>query len=354
MNVLIVKPSSLGDVIHALPAVHLLRQQLPDARLVWVVNREYRDVVRLSPDVDDVLVFDRQKLRCVGHWGQVPAFLRALRAGHFDLALDFQGLLRSSLIAFFSGAKRRVGFAVSREGARFFYREVVSVPLGLTHAVDRNVALVRHLFPGAASAPVVFPPLQQSSAGAENVAVLLREHGVTGTGPLVAVAPAARWNSKQWPDTFFAEVMDAVAMARPDATFCLVGTADERAIGERIVSASRCPRVINAMGRTDLITLVELLRHSRVLVANDSGPMHLGVAVQCPVVALFGPTDPQLTGPYGSGHTVLTGRCPVSPCFADRCRLGQRLCVADIRTTQAADAVLARLGGDCGMSGATL
>lgn len=341
MNILVVKPSSLGDVIHALPAAHLLRQHFPDAHISWVVNNTYAGIVELCPAVDDVIPFRRKRLGQMRHWHEILAFVRELRQRRYDIAFDLQGLLRSGLIARASGASRRIGFRNAREGAHWFYTEKVPLPANLKHAVDKNVFMVRSVL--GATAPTSFPDLTIQHDFLKCARRLLRSADLEGDGPLLAVAPVARWHAKTWPPTFFARVLDMVVAAIPETRCWLLGTQDEAPAADAVTAACQRCQPCNLCGETNLGTLVEMVRLTDALLTNDTGPMHLAAALGVPTVALFGPTDPGLTGPYGPAHAVFTGTCETGPCFSRRCPRDVQQCLDAISPAEVADAVIHRL-----------
>jgi lipopolysaccharide heptosyltransferase II len=252
--------------------------------------------------------------------------------------LDFQGLLRSALIGLLARSPRRVGFRGAREGASLFYHEKVLLPANLRHAVERNLFLVRTAL--QAALPAESPELTCQPDLLKLANTLRQQYGLTGSGPVLAVAPAARWQSKMWPATFFAEVIDGVAGRLPEVQVWLLGTREEAAIGGAVMSACTKARPVDLTGETSTGVLMELLRQSSALLTNDTGPMHLAAALRVPTVALFGPTDPELTGPYGEQHVVLRGTCVRAPCFRDEC--SDAVCHASVPVSAAVDAVVAR------------
>ena len=284
-RILILKPSSLGDIIHALPAVNLIRRRYPDAHLAWLVNTTVTSLLRNCPLLDEVIPFPRHELR------RLPALVRRLRQGRYDLVVDVQGLLRSGLLAALTGAPRRVGLSDAREGAGLFHNEIVPVPR--SHAVDRYLRAAQHL--GGATSPVLFPL---------GLAPTLQPEGYIG------INASARWPTKLWGDAKFAELIRQL----PRDRVILTGSAAEADRIGRLAQGCR-----NLAGQTDLFELAEWYRRCAVVVSNDSGPMHLAAAVGTPVVAIFGPTDPVLTGPYGDRLTVVRVALPCAPCFKDRC-----------------------------------
>jgi lipopolysaccharide heptosyltransferase I len=327
VKILIVKPSSLGDVLHALPAVSLLRRRFPDASISWLVNDTFAGIVELFPGIDEIIVFRRQRWGQVRHCLELARFLLELRRRRFDLVIDLQGLFRSGFFTWTTGASRRIGFKSAREGARWFYNDPVLLPANLRHAVDKNLFLVRSALEIPESGEL--PELRSRPEFVRKAAENLAELGAAGR-PVLAVAPAARWESKTWSPEFFAETISAVLRQRPDTVVWLLGTLSERQIGDQIQRCCPTLDLHNQMGATDLGTLVEMLRRSNVMLTNDSGPMHIGAALKTPTVALFGPTSSELTGPYGEGHRVFCGVCEYRPCL-------QRVCPLKIQTCQQID-----------------
>jgi lipopolysaccharide heptosyltransferase II len=279
----------------------------------------------------------------VHHWHEFLGFLSELRQHRFDLAIDFQGLLRSGVVTWASGAPRRVGFQNAREGAGCFYTERIPLPANLRHAVDRNVFLVQSALGIAADASM--PELTQLHDSAREARRLMRQHGLASDGPVLAVGPAARWPSKRWPPRFFAGVLDQVAQSLPGVRCWILGTAEEADEAQAVVQACSLAHPVSLAGATDLATLVELLRRSDALLTGDSGPMHLAAALSVPTVALFGATDPGLTGPYGPSHTVFRSTCDLSPCLSRECLHESRQCSEGTPPARVAAAVVAALAG---------
>jgi lipopolysaccharide heptosyltransferase I len=291
MRILIVKPSSLGDVVHALPTVNLIRRKYPQAHISWLVNDTLTSLLQHCPIIDEIIPFERRRFGSLTQLPRFGSFLTTLHKRRFDIVIDLQGLFRSGIIAWATRAPRRIGLSDAREGARLFYSEVVKVPRA--HAVDRYLLAARHL--GCDSTPVEFP--------------LGVSKSVTREG-LIAVNPSARWSTKLWGDDKFAELIRRL----PADRVILTGSATEREQIDKIAQGRR-----NLAGQTDLFQLAELYCRCQVVITNDSGPMHLAAAVGTPVVAIFGATDPALTGPYGKQHVVLRAGVPCSPCFKDSC-----------------------------------
>jgi lipopolysaccharide heptosyltransferase I len=328
VHILIVKPSSFGDVVHTFPALSLLRRSVSGPlRLTWVVNDSLVALPSLLPGVDRVVAFPRRQVFRCPAWRN---FLRELRSEPYDAALDFQGLFRSGLIAWLSRAPRRIGFRQAREGAGLFYTEKYSPDASCRHAVDKNIALVRRAFPDLDEAfareAAGHPPLAVTPAAAAAAQDWLRR--MPGDGPVLAIGFSSRWPSKTWPREFFAAVVAAVAAQVPGLRCWLLGSPSERVLGDELAAAICQVPVLNCAGATEFGVLAAMLQASQALLTNDSGPMHLAAAMGTPCIALFGATDPARTGPWGPAghHVVVCTRCPAHPCFERICPRGQDVC----------------------------
>jgi heptosyltransferase I len=291
MRILIIKPSSLGDVVHALPTVSLIRRKFPEAHITWLINDSFASLLQHCPVIDEVLPFERERFRSVWQLPLFAGFLTSLRGKQFDVVVDLQGLLRSGLMSWATRAPRRIGLSDAREGARLFYNEIVRVPR--VHAVERYLCAAGHL--GCDSTPIEFPLGVSPQVKCEG---------------LIAVNPSARWTTKLWGSDKFAQLIQRL----PRERVVLTGSAGEREEIGKIAQGCR-----NLAGETDLFQLAELYRRCAVVITNDSGPMHVAAAVGTPVVGIFGPTDPSLTGPYGKEHVIFRADIPCSPCFRDHC-----------------------------------
>jgi len=282
-RVLIVKLSSLGDLFHALPTVHALKEGL-NAQIDWVTQPEYAELVCCFADVDRVIEFPRRDLP-----GKLPAFLHDLRNTRYDLVIDLQGLMKSAVITAAARGDRKIGPSGAREGSHLFYHEQAGKKNKQRHAVEELYDAVRHLelsVPIKAQFPVQFPT-----------------GSTLGPGLQVALCPCSRAAGKDWPADRFAAT--ALALQQElNATLHLVGSPADRALCQQIADAVG-PHAINHAGSTTLIELGSLLQQMNLLITVDSGPMHMAAAISTPTLALFGPTSPKRTGPYGDPHRVI-------------------------------------------------
>ena len=339
-KILIVKPSAFGDVVHSLPFLGALRRAYPKARIGWVVARSCAGLLEGHADVDDLYVFERER------WGgfrnlprnarEFTAFARRLRAQKFDLVVDLQGLFRSAFLTRLTGAGERVGFRNARELGWMCYTRRVRVTDPEMHAVDRYLAVAGQL--GLAiERPVRFNV--HVSDDARTFAAKWFTANAAGRA-VVAMLPGSQWPSKRWPAEQFAAL--ASRLEAKGARVVLLGAPSERALAERICGMMMHPAASLA-GETTIPQLAAVLERASVVVASDSGPMHLAVALDRPVVALFGPTSVARTGPYGGSAIVLRSDRACAPCFEPDCENLE--CMRDITVEQVFEAVIAAAGG---------
>ena len=307
-NILLIKPSSLGDIVHAMPTCAAIRRAYPKARLTWLVKRQWAGLVERIDGVDRVWPVEST---LKGWLSEVSS----LRAERFDLVVDLQGLFRSAAIGWLSESPLRVGFANGREGSPWFYSRRVPVPQLEMHAVDRYLLVAKAVGAVESGAPEFRFRIPQTDY--EEVDRLLSRSGVMPGTSWVALNVSARWPTKRWPAASFAEVADRLQQDGYGAVV-MIGGPDERADVAAVSGMMNSPAV-NLAGATTVGLLPALLSRASLLITNDSGPVHIAAAVGIPMVALFGPTSAVRTGPYGMGHSVLTGQVPCRPCFSRTC-----------------------------------
>jgi lipopolysaccharide heptosyltransferase I len=347
VNILIVKLSALGDVTHTLPALTALRRAHPDARISWLIEEQAEPIVAGHPALNRVLVWRRRQFtdalrrgRLLQAAGLVRGFIRQLRDTRYDLVIDFQALLKSGVWVGLARATRKAGFGPGldhSEGSYLFLNHRVPAVSMEIHALDRGLMLLEAL--GIPRGPVVydFPITDDARARVERA---LQPHGIDPQSGLVAMHAMTRWETKQWLPERFGEVADAIAERGCRVVF--TGAAQDRAALDAIAASMRHP-AIRLDGQLDLKALAALLQRANVVVSTDTGPMHIAAAVGTPVVALFGPTSPQRTGPHGSRHVVLRAGVACSPCFSRSCRSSvaePMACMRRLEARQVIDAVV--------------
>jgi lipopolysaccharide heptosyltransferase I len=322
MKILIIKPSSLGDIIHALPLLKTLRDSFRDAEIDWIISTGLKDVLDGNPLVSKLITFDKDSWKYPSRLPrtvkEITGLVRTLRSKQYDMVIDLQGLLRSGLMTFFSRSPRKIGFREAREGSRIFYNNKISSN-GSLHAVDRCLEIARYL--GIHTTGVEFP-LNVDESARKRVRCLtgnLRDY--------VVISPSARWSTKRWPSEYFGLLISKLSVP------CVItgSRSDDRIVREVLRSSGG--KGLNLCAKTDLKELIALIADSKAVVSNDSGPLHIGAALGVPVVALFGPTEPGKTGPYGWRENrnlkVVRQDMPCSPCFRKTCR--DPVCMKEIQ-----------------------
>jgi heptosyltransferase-1 len=276
LRILVVRLGSMGDILHALPAVALLRRTWPQAAIHWAVHPKWRELLAANPLALEPIYVDRAS----------PASLRAaarqLRAAVYDFAIDFQGLIQSALVTRVARRAAAYGFhrSLAREWpAAFFYNHALRT--AEPHVVDRNMALA--VAAGAAPGPAEFPLPPGRPEGQ------LPER-------FVLAAPLAGWASKQWPLEYYAPLARRLR-EHFDLPLVLNGAPSSEPVLRTVAGAQ--------VHISSLSGLIDATRRATAVLGLDSGPMHLAAALCTPGVALFGPTDPARNGPYGNSLTVL-------------------------------------------------
>jgi heptosyltransferase I len=301
-RIVIIKPSALGDIIHALPVLSALRGRFPDAHIAWVVNRTYQGLLQGHPDLNAVLPFDRGLAKrdaihaAMSYW----EFFRLLRREKFDLAIDLQGLFRSSLMMLATGARRRVGLSSGREGSQWCYTDTVpGAELRGMHAVDRYWLMAQAFGAGDLPRRFTIPISEAAHAWAEQMLCNCPR-------PWVAVGVGARWMTKRWPAEHYATLLRK-AQDRFEGTAIFVGGPDESEAARQVARRLRA-HTLELTGRTSLPQLSAVLSRADVMIANDTGPLHLAAALGRPVVAPYTCTRVKLTGPYNADSGAVESR----------------------------------------------
>ncbi len=336
MKILILKPSSLGDVVQALPLLRLLKQHRPDAEIHWWLAAELLPLLAGDPDLAQLIPFERKRWRSPAYWPSGLAQIQAMRAAHYDWVIDLQGLARSAAFAWLANGSFTVGLELEREGAHLAYDLAVPRPKETPHAVDWYLAVARAL-----GIPIHdrFEWLLPRAEAAAHV----DQSWERGDFRWIGINPGARWDNKCWPAGHFAELVRQLAAHDPKLRFALLGGSGDWQLTE-IIRRAAPERCVSFAGRTTLPQLIEVLRRCDLLVTNDTGPMHLAAALRKPVISLFGPTRPAETGPYGQTHLALTRPLPCAPCMKGRCHWAEPLaCLTGIQPPRVLAEVLARL-----------
>jgi heptosyltransferase-1 len=293
-RILILKPSSLGDIIHALPVLSALRRACPRAYITWMVRTELAALFECVGEVDEVLLFDR---RTIGRWyttaavTELRALLRKLRQGRYDIVLDLQGLLRSALFARASGCPVRIGMAEAREGAGLFYTHTALAPAS-PHIIDYYQEVLKLI--GAAMEPVRFG-IEPRPQTRQSVSELLAKEGLVQRRFAVLI-PGSAHARKCWPAERFAKIAEFLHQ-EAGLRIVAAGSQKEKTVVEKIAGLSKAP-IVNFAGCTTLPQLAALFEQAALVIGNDTGPTHMAAAMDVPTVVIFGPTNPARLGPY--------------------------------------------------------
>jgi heptosyltransferase I len=336
-KILLIKLSAVGDVVHTIPVLNKLRRRYPSARIDWLVTPHIAELLRNHPAITNLVEFDRTKW---SSWWRQSAFASSallaarLRAVGYDLVIDVHGQFRTALFTLATGAPVRIGFdrprskvwdasartlpmearkhawKGAREGSWLAYTHHIRVPTLDVHAVDRYLSVGPMLGLDEEAADFSFPI---PAAADSRLDSLLQKYGIGGVDPpcLLTIAPGTIWETKHWRSEGFAEV--ARHFMRKGFAVVLIGSARERGTCDEV--AALAPGSINLAGETTLTDLAAVIHRSTICLTNDSGPMHLAVALGRPVVSIFGPTDPIWIGPYRHLDAVLQARLPCTPCY---------------------------------------
>ena len=321
-RVLLIRPSALGDVCRTVPVLTSLARAWPEATLGWVVQDGFEDAIRCHEDLDEVLTFPRKAL---AKWATRPqvlmrslGWMRSLRKGRWDCVIDCQGLMRSALMTRATGAALRVGDRQAREGAWLAYNHRVDTT-GVVHTVDRMLELLKPLqIDPVKDMQLKVPPEAESSWSSRR-----SELGLNGS--YFVLAATTRWPSKAWPADHWVEWARSVG-GMTDGGLVLLGSPTERAMVESL--ATRLTNeagmtVHNLAGETSVGEMMAVIESARLTLANDTAALHMAVGLGGRCVGLFGPTDPDVVGPYGLRERVVHVSPPPGVNYRDA-RLGDR------------------------------
>ena len=310
-NILIIKMSSLGDVLHTLPFVAVLRERFPKARLTWLVHPQFGAFVPDPPVVDEVLYFDKVKFNKMGicdKWSYFREMRFLLHSKKFDLVVDMQGLFKSAVLAAVSGCDNRIGYCEMREGSCLVSKAITGAH-AKDHVIERYLDVARYLGCTVNEIQFPLPDLQKEWEAVQGKTEAVKK-------PYVVLVPGARWETKKWPAEYFAMLAGMILQDGKQAV--LAGGPEDVPLGKRI--AEMAPGVTDLTGKTGLRELGALIQHCTAYISGDTGPLFIATAMKRPLIALYGPTRPDRTGPYGSKEaTIITAPVSCTGCLKKHC-----------------------------------
>jgi len=330
-RILIVKPSSLGDVVTAMPVLRGLRRTFPNAAISWLISNSCAPLVEHDKDLDEIILLERKKLgRFLWSKESFKAFwqlLGDLRHARFDWVLDLQGLFRSGFFTAATAAPLRAGFADARELAGLFYTHKILAER--PHTVDRNIEIARSLGVDARREDMTLQIHPQAQQWADD---FIRQMHLDD-GPFVICVPPCRWASKHYPVRHWRSMVGGLAQ---QAKVVLIGSpsTDEMQLCAAVAEGLG-DSVINAAGKTDVARMVALIARSAGVICCDSSAKFIAPAVGADVVAIIGPTRVELTGPYLQGTTVMAA-VPCQGCLRRTC--SHNACMESIQPAQVLEA----------------
>jgi ADP-heptose:LPS heptosyltransferase len=328
-RILIVRLSAIGDVIRTLPAVRLIRRELPEACLGWAVESLSYNLIKGHPEIDKFFIFPKKQIQQAIKRADfkeakrlINDFGAELKAEQFEIALDMQNLFKSGIVTLLSGAKTRIGYGLSREGSGFFLTNTITPPFR-THQempfVDWQLELVRRLGVTGGDVQFVLPDFSPEETTIDR---FLASQNIEA--PYFCLAPGTSWPNKSWTPEGMAALTDRLS---DYGKVLIIGSELDRKIAEQALRLTKT-NPVDTIAKFNLRELAVLLRKARLYIGGDTGPMHLAVAVGTQIVAWFGPTSPKVHGPYQEGAVVFNLNLPCQPCNKRKC--DSKECLRDL------------------------
>jgi heptosyltransferase-1 len=322
-KILVVKMSALGDVVMALPALAALRRRYPEATIDWLVEPPAAGLLTGHPHLNRVIIAPRRRLSALARAGQMRSawwlwsdFRRELKAVDYEVILDLQGLLKSAAMVWLAAGRRKVGFAGAREWTGWALTERMNPYDPERHAALRYLDAVAYL---GADGPQAQPEryYDPPPAGVAEAEALLQPLGPLEANPYLVLNPGAKWATKRWPPHHWLGL--AGRLLKSGFKLVLTGGPEDAPLGLALSRGHPADRILNICGRTSLPALARVLAQARAVITADTGPMHLAAAVGARGLALFGPTRPGRTGPWGGHFQILTPPLDCLGCLKKHC-----------------------------------
>lgn len=341
-KILIIKLSAIGDVVHALPAANIIKRQAPWVELSWIVEDKAASILKSHPAIDKLIILPRQswQLEFKGKkftvLNEIIDFFKDLRSYKYDIAFDLQGLLKSGLVTYFSGATFRFGYSDAREGSRTFYNKKFTPPSVGTPVVERYLELIEKGL-GIKGTGVEFRILS-TQAEKEKNDLLFDRYDIDNQKKIAVIHPITSWKSKNWPLGSYSLLCDRL-IEKNDCQVLFTGSdVDIEKID--LITKKMENKALNLAGKINLRELAELYKRADIFIGGDTGPMHIAAAVDCPVVVIMGPTDAERNGPYGENNVVIRNEeLSCLNCWKRECPLGHNDCMKKLQPDIVLEAV---------------
>lgn len=330
-KIAIVRLSSIGDVLHCTPVARALKEAFSPCHITWIVGQVCYPMIEYNPFIDEVYIWSRERWeklvrhgRLIEAWRMWCQLRKDMASRNFDIAIDIHGLLLSGMVTFSTGAPRRIGLGGNKEPNGLFMTEQAQVLPQDVHVIQRYLGVLRPLGINNKDYNMTLC----LSDVARNFAVqFLSQHNVRSDEKIVILIPVTTWESKNWPPEFFAETAEALGST---VRLILCGGPGDIHIAKKILDNTSVP-IINAVGKTSLLEMAALIEKANLLIAGDTGPLHMAIALGVPTIGIFGPTDPAKFGPLPSGHVVLRSKIGCMPCHKTVCPKKGKGCMQGIK-----------------------
>jgi heptosyltransferase I len=317
-RILIIRLSSLGDILHALPAFLSLKTSFPNARIDWLVAQKTQFLLSSIPGINSLHVLDTSSLLKFPldkkAWRRLGSLIQTIHAQQYDLAIDFQGLLKSSLLCRASGAPLRLGFCrelVRERPAHWFYNRTLAKPNNPFHITELNQKLAE--LSGACRSPY-HPEFIVSEADSTAIDLLMKQNPLDN---FVVLNPGGGWSTKRWAPEKYGALAERIQRELHLQVIVTTGPGEEPLYRTIIENCGALPPYHFPVS---FLQLIPLLKKARIFIGGDTGPFHLACALNIPVVGIFGPTDPVRNGPWQDGEEVVTHKPMCGPCYGRSCR----------------------------------
>jgi heptosyltransferase-1 len=341
-KILIIKLSSIGDIVHTFPVLLPLREKYPHAKIAWLVEKNFKSLLQNIDCIDQVYTVDTLKWRKKpfnkATHKQIQFRISQLRKECFDISIDFQGLIKSALLGWLSRAKLRIGFdknSLREPLSRFFYHKTELCEQNSPHVIYKNLSLLNTL--GINQVEIKFPHFL-GKTDREFASLCIKRLKLKR---FAIINPGAGWPCKQWNIEKYAALAD-ILINRYNLSVLISWGPGEKKLASKLKASMKYDGIV--LFPTSILQLAALIERASLFIGSDSGPLHLATALRTPVVGILGPTDPERNGSYISEDIIVSKRLDCSPCYKKNC--DNPLCMKNISLDEIVSAVDKRLAAN--------